>query len=389
VIVDLHRGTPGIGKSVQFGNYLFLQAARARRNIYYDSVRGNEGYLFKADDESVYYVDPRHFRGAYAEPLLGLEGLYLMDAGAKGQHREPLSWSETFTVVTASPNEKHYGNFVKERAGRGECSELFVSPWTWEEVERVLPWVVLPDEPNLGYEEKKNRVRERFDIFGGVVRILFGSQVNFLDAKSFLRQAISSMSDFDYKLLQRAEPRWEVVPRNEVKLTFPLSNVQSFLGRKEVDKVVIPSQPVILLPASKINGFVDFIQIFNNKLYFILITQAKTKPFPLKDAKILAEKCGSYKEVYVIYLVDQKKNATAFQIKKQDALMLKEWNNIFSHTQHGSKVLGAFLLGFRLLPTLPYQWLCVPLSLSGWLSALAWNLCSENSGLACGPVVAQ
>jgi hypothetical protein len=49
IIVMKRCGTPGIGKSVQFGNYVFYQAAKAKRNVFFDQVSCNVGYLFKAD----------------------------------------------------------------------------------------------------------------------------------------------------------------------------------------------------------------------------------------------------------------------------------------------------------------------------------------------------
>jgi hypothetical protein len=52
-----------------------------------------------------------------------------------------------FTIVTASPNEKHYGNWLKTV---GEGQQLVISPWSWEEIVAVLPWVTLPDEDRIG-----------------------------------------------------------------------------------------------------------------------------------------------------------------------------------------------------------------------------------------------
>jgi hypothetical protein len=108
----IYSGTPGIGKSVQFGNYVFYQAAKAKRNVFFDSVGSNVGYLFRADGSVFETKYPTNFVGVDAETDLGRDGLYLMDSRAKGRHREPnLPGSmPAFTIVTASPNEKHYGN---------------------------------------------------------------------------------------------------------------------------------------------------------------------------------------------------------------------------------------------------------------------------------------
>lgn len=67
-------------------------------------------------------------------------------------------------------------------------------------VEAVLPWVTLPDLPKLTYEEKKERVRHRFDIFGGVVRILFEAEGIVSDAKACLQFSLYSMNDYNCRL---------------------------------------------------------------------------------------------------------------------------------------------------------------------------------------------
>ena len=131
--------------------------------------------------------------------------LYIMDAGGNGIHREPL-FVNAFTVVTASPNEKHYGQFVKEI---GLSSRVFLPDWTLEDLLAVLPFV---DERGENQVDTDPIVEERFNIIGGIPRYVFGSKADFDDSFAALRVGLADISTFDFRRLMAKEKRWQEVP---------------------------------------------------------------------------------------------------------------------------------------------------------------------------------
>jgi hypothetical protein len=124
-----------------------------------------------------------------------------MDSGAKGRHWEPNipGSMPAFTIVTALPNEKHYGNWLKTI---GTHQRLVISPWTWEEIASVLLWVTLSDKEDD--TNKEAVVKERFNKLGGVPHFLFGPWAFYEDALRTLESQFGDMNKFNFCRLKQA-----------------------------------------------------------------------------------------------------------------------------------------------------------------------------------------
>lgn len=235
-LIDQHRrnlrlgavviGTPGIGKS-WLSNLLLLRAAKEKRNVIFESVREDIAYFFEGATGTVRFADePRAGRSRPWPFANDRNTLYIMDAGGKGVHREPLGVS-AFTVVLASPNEKHYGQFLKEI---GFDSRFFMPDWTLDDLKAVLPFVEDREFKNVATDAV---VEERYGKIGGVPRSVFGTQQGFDDAVSMLEQSLTSLSRFDLSILDSKDTNWHLVPNFVFTLrsTHPFGSRNTFVAR--------------------------------------------------------------------------------------------------------------------------------------------------------------
>jgi len=233
----LLRGTPGIGKS-WLANLLLLRAAREKRNVIFESVKEDIVYFFGNDGNVRRIGPPARALWPFADDP---NTLYIMDAGGKGIHREPL-FVNAFTVVLASPDENHYGQFVKEI---GLSSQLFYPDWTLAELYDVLPFV--DDRDKIG-NLSDAIVKERFYKIGGIPRHVFGSNRDFEQSVHELEASMRNISSFQFDLLATKERRWNEIPNSVFTLR------SEFPFDESLTKVARASRYVDDLLSKKLHG---------------------------------------------------------------------------------------------------------------------------------------
>lgn len=175
----------------------------------FESVEKNIAYFFEKDG-SVRRFFGRPFGAQFWPFVDDPDTLYIMDAGGKGVTREPLE-VEAFTVVLASPNERHYGQFLK-RVGLDAL--FFLPDWTLEDLQAVLPFV---DDRVVNKVDRDSTVEKRYFYIGGLPRYIFASQDAFDGSVNNLKVALSQLTSFDFhKLLEKEqfaqEPEWNHTP---------------------------------------------------------------------------------------------------------------------------------------------------------------------------------
>lgn len=170
---------------------------------YLESVGKETAYFFNGTTGAVQFI--RGPRGNMYWPYIGeRDTLYIMDAGGKGIHREPV-FDEAFTIVLAFPNEKHYGQFAKEFG----LDPLFLAAWTLDDLQDVLPFV--EDRVNCQVPTDAD-VEERFDKIGGIPRVIFATQQFFDYSVEQLDKSLEESSSFDTRLLCSKDRHWHLVP---------------------------------------------------------------------------------------------------------------------------------------------------------------------------------
>lgn len=158
------RGSSGIGKSLK-QNLILVWAAQLGLNVLVESVQNDELSVFHAKTgEATVISHPRAHRPWPFEGAPRGTMIYIVDAGGKGVSREPLG-NVGFTVVLASPNEKHYGQFRKGQS----VESMMMPPWELSEVEAIAPWISIKGVP---HDRNLETLRQRFDEVGGILRSL-------------------------------------------------------------------------------------------------------------------------------------------------------------------------------------------------------------------------
>ena len=194
-------GTPGISKSYM-ANLLVLMAAMLKREVFLEIVQDDMLVHLKPGGSAQVIEKAR--QNFWPRPVTE-EPLYIMDAGGGGP-REPLppkiGARRAFTVVLASPNRKHYNEFAKV-----PFVEMRLMP-TWSETEVEAAWPKLQELlPHL----KGIDWRERYDLFGGVLRSLVTNNVEHASRHS-TRRTWTSLSRGAVEAMLTAGRRAEDVP---------------------------------------------------------------------------------------------------------------------------------------------------------------------------------
>lgn len=233
---------------------MLLRAAKEKLNVVFESVIEDVTYFFGKDGLVLVMDRASHLRWPFvADP----DTLYIMDAGGKGIHREPF-FVNAFTVVTASPNEKHYGQFVKEI---GLDAQFFLPDWTLEDLLAVLPFV---DERRDDDVDTDAIVEERFSKIGGVPRFVFGSKKNFDTAFSALRGSLAEISTFDLSRLMAKEKKWQEVPNFVFTLRSHPPNFDDESTSVEMASLFVEQQLPLRLNE---NNFHQLVSFFNGLRY--------------------------------------------------------------------------------------------------------------------------
>ena len=161
-LLSCRRGTPGIGKS-WFGELLLWVLVSAGVRVVYQQARAAMWYFFHSSSEHIYEGDVRTKRWWPQEFSSDLGAFFIFDPAASGTLVEPLLVDQ-FTVVTASPNRKHFKEFLK---GAGQLR--FLPSWSLADLERILPFCDLTGNAAA----RKRVLTERFEIVGGIPRKIF------------------------------------------------------------------------------------------------------------------------------------------------------------------------------------------------------------------------
>ena len=135
----------------------------------------NSIFLLRKDGTVDYW--PEDVKDALIKPST----LYLFNPDEKDAQA---FLSFAFTVIATSPDEKHYSNFTK----LPDMDVYFLAPWTLDEA--VHANNALP--PNQRQEE--STLRERFDMFGGYIRLLLSSATMYITALNKMSELWNELS---------------------------------------------------------------------------------------------------------------------------------------------------------------------------------------------------
>jgi hypothetical protein len=149
-------------------SYCLYQLAKEKKTVFFESASEGKGWLFKPDGTVVTVRPPIE---PYPLDLDDLRTFYLYDA-CGGSPREPIS-RKAFTIVAASPNNKHYKEFLRKKG----VQKFYMPCWTWDEIRQTVTHM-----KNIYTKKKmavplsfKNeaRIRKRYDKFGGIWHYIF------------------------------------------------------------------------------------------------------------------------------------------------------------------------------------------------------------------------
>lgn len=188
-------GNPGIGKS-WFLSYCLLNLAQEQKTVFFESVSRNKAWLFNSDG-SVNVFAPITSLAFPSTITDDANSIYLFDPAGKDP-REPRQVS-AFTVVTASPDPRHYQQFNKRIGNK----KYYMPCWTRDEITSILSCF-----PNLN----QNTVESRVVKYGGIPRYVLTETD---DWHPELEKAISGANLDD---LQKSVGGPEVLPAVSHKL---------------------------------------------------------------------------------------------------------------------------------------------------------------------------
>jgi hypothetical protein len=164
----LITGTPGIGKS-HFAFYLLHHLlAEPGNSVLYQNCHVSKNYsvVLKRKDGNDYSI--QHYRGSDIKQVdyLNHVSWYIFDGwhthGPLPQH------CDAPTIVISSPNYSQYKEYCQDNPVK-----LYMPPWTWEEIERLI--TVLQAN---GETVNKQNAEKAFGFWGGVVREVLSPNVD-------------------------------------------------------------------------------------------------------------------------------------------------------------------------------------------------------------------
>lgn len=197
-------GNPGIGKS-WFLNYALWKLLQDNKTVLFESVSKNTLWLFKDGKVEMTKPDEATKRSELYDAVKSdQDAWYLFDPGEIA--KEPIEIAP-FTIVSASPNPKHYKKLEKLTANK-----YYVPCWSWEELEKHLPHAAKTIAPGLTVDEAK----QNFDIFGGIPRYVYRNKDQVETKKEELLGAIHQL---DLRVLALVRKDLEIVQAYHPKLS--------------------------------------------------------------------------------------------------------------------------------------------------------------------------
>jgi len=184
-------GNPGIGKS-WFINYCLYRFASEKKTVFVESVSQNKAWLFRPN-LPVLLFDPAS-SVAFPNELDNPNTIYLFDPAGNKTAREPRQ-VKAFTVVTASPNNAHYQQFIKRVENR-----LYMPCWSEDEIVEISNY----RPPHIKIEE----VMQRYYKYGGIIRHIFAK-----NDEVYSRDLDSAINTFQPDLLYKTPAGLEVMPK--------------------------------------------------------------------------------------------------------------------------------------------------------------------------------
>jgi len=130
--------------------------------VVYQQARASLWLYFDLNSDSVGISPVKTVLGWPQEFSNDIGAFFLFDPAASGYAVEPLLVHQ-FTVVTASPNRKHFKEFIKTAQMR------FLPSWSLADLDRILPYCNLPGT----VAARRKALEERFEIVGGIPRKIF------------------------------------------------------------------------------------------------------------------------------------------------------------------------------------------------------------------------
>uniref|UniRef100_A0A1X7SY62 Uncharacterized protein n=1 Tax=Amphimedon queenslandica TaxID=400682 RepID=A0A1X7SY62_AMPQE len=226
-------GNPGVSKS-WFQWYIMYRLVNRKERVHLSNPPtviarqlGNDSLTFFFPDKDKVYTSEISFDTRILKRLDSRKAVYLYDPYSVKQ--EPLI-THLKTVVTCSPNRKHYHEFRK----RG-VSTLYMPQWELDELQAVACHIKGESGDDMKDLLSPEQVEERYYRYGGIIRYVIPSDPASLEDTELLQKdALSNRSTTDLFL-----PGASIEKRDESKRNishFLLQYVVSFHKKGELDK---------------------------------------------------------------------------------------------------------------------------------------------------------
>jgi len=204
-------GNPGIGKS-WFLNFALWKLLQEEKTVLFESVSQNRLWLFKDGSAELAQTtaDIERLRNSERE---NNKAWYLFDPSGNSP-REPMELKKLFTIVAASPNPRHFKQFVKRIT---LDNKRYVPCWSWEELQKFLPHAAATVAKGL----TEDQALKHFKIFGGIPRYVYQTKAQGKATQTELDIAIRQLDLTALELVEHGIDS-DATEENQTKLSHKL-----------------------------------------------------------------------------------------------------------------------------------------------------------------------